>query len=202
MNSDEFEVSGKYFKYDKNALWQLLFYHNLTEGPFFSSKEEALHIENRTYGKYSILNLLNTQYKDNDKYEFLLEYPEMNKSNHWRQSKNPLHEREYNMNDTKKNATGYEEIDIQAPTVTWGGLVRSTSNNTLLDGSTYHSYWSFAIGALKGQEEGHIPGPNLTMNIVYLWVKYPTYLHFLSCQYKECYFHRLHVFIMIECLLK
>ena len=56
-------VSGKIYKLERNAIWLLLFHHNLTKGDFFYTKEEGKKTFNSTYGKYSILYTLNNAYR-------------------------------------------------------------------------------------------------------------------------------------------
>jgi hypothetical protein len=122
--------------------WLKVFFHNSTEGIFFSSKEEARYII--TEEKYSILNKINTMMKINGKYEFLLEYP-TGYSNQWKQSNSPLEEKETTTSE-HYNVSGYEEVNITMRDNYWGGLALSTSPYTLIEGSIGHDTWFYAIG--------------------------------------------------------
>ena len=158
-------VSGKFYKLERNAIWLLLFHHDVTIGDFFYSHEEGKRCLNYTGGKYSILYTLNKEYRINGKFEFLLEYPEINKSNQWRQSNNPLHQPLiYN-----KNVTGYTPIDIQMTDNAWCGLYYHASS-ALLAGS-YDGRWHYAIGATNKEFFPCFPGPGTSSKIVSLWVR-------------------------------
>ena len=88
MNSsfiDEYEIKEQY-----GAKWLKLVYHNCANNVFFT-RENVFYITNNNQ-IYSILKLLNYVDKyENDKYEFLLEYPELGYIyNRWRQKSNKI----------------------------------------------------------------------------------------------------------------
>lgn len=97
------QVNDKILKLERGSLWKLLFYHDLNKATYFEKKEDAMKCNEE--GRYSSLHTINSAYKIQNKYEFLLEYPELNKSNQWKQSLNPF--RQYL--NSENNATGYEE---------------------------------------------------------------------------------------------
>ena len=160
-------VSGKIYKLERNAIWLLVFHHDVTIGEFFVSQEEGKKCFNYTGGKYSILYSLNNEYRINGKFEFLLEYPEKNKSNQWRQSNNPLRQSMiYN-----KNVTGYQPIDIQMSQAAWGGLyVKPAGSSTLIAGSI-NGLWHYSIGTINKEYYPCFPGPGTDSKIVSLWVR-------------------------------
>ena len=170
MNTSIKNLNGKYFKEYKEKLWLLLFYHDVEMGGFFSDFNEARQCYTYEEGKYSLLYLLNNMYRINNKYEFLLEYPKKNLSNHWRQTKNPLKQMR-----GPRYALGYEEIDVQMNSSEWGGLFNIKSLKTLLSGS-YDWRWHYAIGVVSNEYVGCIPGPGTNDKIVYLWLMMPTEL--------------------------
>ena len=150
-----YEIINKY-----NAKWLKIFYHNSSSQIFFKNSEEALNCN--TFHKYSILNEINNNFLINNKFEFLLEYPELNGYNRWVQNTNPI-------NQTDSIIPGYNGIHIDWSGVSWGGLARSSSIHTLLDGST--NSWYFAIGAFTYQPTpDKFPGPVIGTN--YLFVSY------------------------------
>ena len=155
------------YKVKKRALWKLLFYHDVTRSTFFNNVEEGKNWNDYKGGKYSILYQLNDNYKIRGKYEFLLEYPELSVSNHWRQSVNPLTKE----CDGVNNATGYEEVDIQVRDNGWGGLYKHRNCATLI--GSYDGRWHYAIGVVNKQFFPRFPGPYYDQSIVYLWIKIP-----------------------------
>ena len=176
MLGDAMEVDGKFLKLERGALWSLLFYHDLNKATYFSSKSEALECNEE--GKFSVLSRLSSKYKINNKYEFIIEYPELNETNQWRQSLNPLHQ-PHNNGD---NATGYEEIDVQMSINYFGGLFYFSGNNVcLLKGST-NEWWHYAIGTISKEFDPCFPGPGTSSKIVKLWVRMPTSLSKASCK--------------------
>ena len=113
-------LTGYYYKVEHEAMWKLVFYHNLTQSNFtFFKISETSNYNRMDIGMYSILYSINSKYLVNDKYEFLLEYPELNRYNHWRQLNNPINEME-----SEQNASGYDPITIQMPS-NFGGISKS-----------------------------------------------------------------------------
>lgn len=163
------EVEGmKVMTYDGKT-WGRVFYHN-TAGGFFTSEAEA-QSTNQVY-KYSVLNQIQNL-KLGDKYQFMLYYPETGQRNIWKQSKRPQDDI---ISDTAAGtgvATGYEPVSIGMNGNYWGGLTKSTSGATYLDGSVGHGNWFYAIGSYSKWGTGRltIPGGNETsVNVVELWL--------------------------------
>ena len=191
---------GKYeFKDFEERQWLKIFYHNCSNGDFFTpSHVMNVNIEN----KFSILYALNDKMKIDDKYEFLLEYPELKKYNHWRQSQNPTKEKD------RKSAghyyvSGYEKCTIQMEENDWGGLALSDNNRTLIQGSMGTTDWYYAIGQFdKNWGNGRIAGPQ-AVNAVILWVAITDRSIFFrllcsSCHrssYSKCSFIFIYLFV-------
>ena len=151
--------------------WARVFYHD-TRGGLFTSEAEALSCIS-TY-KYSCLgNIQNLKPEGNTKYEFMLYYPEMGMLNRWKQTNRPQDEISVDGDGTGK-VTGYEAITIQMDGAYWGGLAKSTTTHTLLDGSITHNNWWFAVGSYSYHPTDTvvtIPGGNTTnVNVVELWM--------------------------------
>jgi hypothetical protein len=171
------------YKNDHDATWILVFRHNTSFG-FFSDKTQASY--NLNENMFSIISrlsdpLLVNRYKS-DCFEFLLEYPGdyPGEYNRWRQTNDPMKEPEAN-EDGKRNATGYSPVHIDWDKTYWGGMVKSSMDCALLDGSTYIFYWFYAIGDVKAHYSPKTPGPNNgKAGFVQLWVRVKTTKRF-SC---------------------
>lgn len=160
LNTDPTTVSGLQYTTVNGVNYVKVFEHFTSEGLFTS---EAQALLNKQKGKFSVLSLIDNL-KAPGTYKFMLYYPEMGKMNVWEQRKNPL-------NCTQANTTsghsvdGYNPINVQMTGEYFGGLERSTTSNTLLDGSTGHGNWWYAIGAYNEHPtagSGTIPGGDTT----------------------------------------
>lgn len=160
LNTDPTTVSGLQYTTVNGVNYVKIFEHFTSEGLFTS---EAQALLNKQKGKFSVLSLIDNL-KAPGTYKFMLYYPEMGKMNVWEQRKNPL-------NCTQANTTsghsvdGYNPINVQMTGEYFGGLERSTTSNTLLDGSTGHGNWWYAIGAYNEHPtagSGTIPGGDTT----------------------------------------
>ena len=172
---------GSFFYVQKyNASWLLLNYLNLNvKYEAWESLDEA-KLSFKPY-RYSILSYLTDKYKINGEFEFLLEYPEHNGYNRWYQTSNPLQENETVLSTSKK-AEGYRPHTITWEDNYWGGLVSSSYDNVLLDGSTYHGYTFYSIGRTVIYEQYGIASfDNKNTRISILWVRVP-YIPFYTCQ--------------------
>ena len=162
------------FKTFQNSFWMKIFDHNSTDNTYFSNLTHSLYsLDSKLY---SLLNKIDDSYKINNKFEFLLEYPELNGFNWWRQSIFPLFD-----DETTSFSKGYEEIMITWRGRWWGGLVKSSANiYTLLDGSVNHGNWYYSIGCINNAGYNNlIPGPafnnvdNIWISRVILWIRIP-----------------------------
>ena len=86
---------GKYeYRTYSNSLWLKVFFHDMSTFEGFLSEDEVKSCNSAK--KYSILSELNSNMKQkNNKFEFLLEYPELGRINIWQQTNNPLNEEEH-----------------------------------------------------------------------------------------------------------
>lgn len=102
LDGQEIEV----IRYDGNY-YAKIFYHDITGGNVFSSKEEFLKSNEVTkYSSLFALDLFKGEYSSsiNDNFEFMLKYPSLSttSSNRWYQESNFI----------KEEITGFEAIDI------------------------------------------------------------------------------------------
>ena len=177
------------FKTFLNKKWLKIFYHDVTGGVYFDNEEEALF--SNTPQKFSILGLITSDFKINNYYEFVLEYPGIEGYNHWKQSIFPR-----DVQESLETSSGFtcdvsEGCSCSWTGKSWRGLSRSaTPNYTFLDGSFHPQQWWFAIGARIGTDNGiAIPGPaggsfeaGKPVYMVKLWIRSSqTAYHSLFC---------------------
>jgi len=181
--------------------WLKVFYHDSSTGSYFSSLSEALSTNNQY--KYSILGSIDTKYRINEKFEFLLEYPGFDGYNRWKQSLNPKDDQEI----TGKKATGYEGVEISFPGRNWGGLVMSSNEATFFDVTAGYSSWWYSIGCKKSNWETlSFPGPAfndtsyIPVSKVILWVR-NDHLEPMTNNYKsETIYNLIHLFSLLACI--
>ncbi|EAX98833.1 hypothetical protein TVAG_409710 [Trichomonas vaginalis G3] len=143
---------------------------------------------------YSVLSDLEIEsnYKINNKYEFLLHYPEVNGINYnwWRQTLSPTIQTE---NLTQQNSDdhfvlGYEVVDVHFTDFNWGGLSLTKGYvSSYINGNINLPSWHYAIGAY-GFEKG-IPGPfgsDHYLNFVALYAKINS-LNMIRCNTIKAY---------------
>lgn len=165
-----------------DATWVEVFYHNNRTGTVLFSNAEDWKDAKSTDGvdKYSILGQLE-KFRTNTSqvFEFLLEYDEISgKYNRWQQTANPVTTTVADGDGTAfapGYTTNFTGSHIDWTGNYWGGLTRSTSGQTFINGSVGHGNWFYAVGsrAIWGGNNKGIPGPNST-NIngaMHLWVK-------------------------------
>lgn len=144
------------------ATWIKVFHHKTNSATtLFTSESEALWCNSAD--KYSQLSSLESYRNANGEFEFLLEYPGQSGYNRWKQTSNPT--------TTQESVTGYQAVNISWTGSSWGGLCKSSTSVTLLDGSVNHSNWWYAIGTYSAYQGG-IPGPSsVVVDEVYLWAR-------------------------------
>ena len=179
----------------KGSIWLKIFFHNIKNKKGFTDFSEAMlcDLDNR----YSILSEIKSNYKQkNSKFEFILEYPELDLYNRWQQTNFPTEEKE---ETGKTYVDGYRGIHIDISGSMWGGLANSTNGaegKALLNGSpgvTGPGNWHFSVGQLDGayytSNEGknkHYDMPHSRgVDIIYLWLKIP-YNIINTCRIKKC----------------
>ena len=149
--------------------WIKIFHHNVKKADYFKKREDALF--SLKPFMFSLINKIGDSIRIDGKYEFLLEYPEMTGFNMWRQTNHPLREDE-SKSQGRTEAEGFDSMNL----CTWTkngfrGLVLSSVNVTLLDGSSYQGYYYYSIGATEQWIYGSIPADGEEHNIteVLLW---------------------------------
>ena len=206
----QINYGNKYrFTLFNESIFQLIFFHDVrTEEKYFTPSNVRQY-----FGRYmySLLSNLEAEslYKTNDKYEFILQYPELNGSNYncWRQSLSPTIQTEDNIeNETgRPQVLGYENLSIHYTSSNWGGLSLSGSNQTTyVNGNINTSYWHYAIGCY-GYEKG-IPGPFGNKNylkLVALYVKIASLdmIMCVSCKVYRNLFLNPHAFLFVFILM-
>ena len=166
----------------KNDSWALIFHHDARKG-FFANKKQALFSKNDDL--FSVLNKVDDTFKIDDKFEFVLEYPEIEGYSQWTQTINPL--------NSKANETnGYQKIHFSWNQFeSFDGLGLSfTPQSNLLDGSRFMITRFYAIGLYyqigntSVIPEDAIPGPfwrneDVILHVVNLYIKIKdkSYLH-------------------------
>lgn len=169
--NEDVENSGATIVDKYGAEWLEVFYHNTNNNTvWFTDEQEALHT-NSQY-KFSILDQLENFRGTDNKFEFLLEYPQdlPGQYNRWKQTDNPALVQELS-NSTPSPANGYEAIHVDWTPNGWGGLLKSQKGSTsspirtFIDGSTNYGNWFYAIGCYNNKAsdwENAMPGPNNT----------------------------------------
>lgn len=152
-----FEIKEK-----DNAKWLKVYYSNSKNGSILWSNIGELGWTFQT-NKWSILGIIDKFYNESyGGYEFLLEYPSLNKSNRWRQTSNPL--------ITSQSVTGYSAVNVTMTSNGWGGLSLSSRDESFIDGSPSATTWYYSIGQKKN-ESGGIPADQGVVQEVYLWIR-------------------------------
>ena len=159
---------------------QVFFHHNKGGTVLFSTSDNLSTTTINAANKFSMLNQLNLVKTSSSGWEFLLEYPAVQgKYNRWIQSANPTTTSEGSATTTSNQiyAAGYQAVHIDWTSNYWGGLGRSSTTSTYIDGSYGHSNWYYAIGATAKYGVG-IPSANdasggSIYGVTSLWVKLP-----------------------------
>ena len=147
--------------------WTLVFYHNTNAGFWANDTEADYYTPNAPSilsGKYSILSKID-ELKSASDYEFRLHYPGPNITNWWKQTFDPR-----SGSSPTRPVTGYQAISIDYSNSSWGGLEKSSSPSTYLDGSVNHGNWWFALGS-NSAYSGGVPGPGSVVNEIQLFIR-------------------------------
>lgn len=132
----------------------VLFYRHLTSGGYWSSANGwAEVLRSNEYdldsAKFSQLYRLDDSFKING--EFVLKLVMDNHTNIWAQAINPKDNA-----PTAATVTGYRPISISTTGNSWGGISRSDSGSSFLDGNPAGSNWYYPIGP-GSQWNGGLP---------------------------------------------
>ena len=164
-------------KQDFGKTWLKIFYHYSKNGDWFTNLTDLYHINTKT--RFSILELITSDFKIDNSYEFLLQYPQVSgEYNNWKQEIFPL-----DSNQSQNTDVGYScdgSCHCSWTDERWSGLALSENpQETFIDGSHGNGHWWYSIGAKKTyySSPNLFPGPPLTLvNKVYLWIRVPTHL--------------------------
>ena len=145
-----------------------VFEHNIEDGYFSEGEEE--YIDRRL--RFSILRLIGEEDKIRGKYEFKMEYPDIDKQIEWRQSKRPQ-----DATDSELGEVDILRDDFSDNEMRFSGLRKSTDQSSaFLDGSSRN--WHYAIGQYKPWNMGTIAGPwgeqYHVIKAVRLWMRLPS----------------------------
>ena len=189
----EFSNINIQIKNEFNKRWLKVFYHNCAGGVWFNTEEEIKYIDEPQ--RYSILGLVNNKLNFGGYYEFLLQYPEFEGYNNWKQKLFPF-TYEFMSQNSGYTCSPQEGLHCSWNGFDWRGLYYSTSSSTFIDGSNNtYNYW-FAIGSKKGYSNAvRFPGPvggtasnnGSSVTEVYLWIRIPNSF-FIHQSALPCYF--------------
>ena len=122
-----------------------VFWHNSNIGNFFKGKE-ILFVNKR--GRFSVIGFINEVFKEDENYEFLLEYCQVSKFFHWQQKTNIL-EKVDDVKMTPKNISGGTFFGLSAS---------SLESLTSIDGTPGNNQnWFYSIGQ-KSSFSGALAG--------------------------------------------
>lgn len=176
------------FKKAHGALWELIFFHNVTEGTnlYF---DDSSALNNNEENKFSIIGFINEAFRINGCYEYLLEYPEHGEYLIWQQT---IHISNTTAQQTaadigyKKKHQNYEGFK---------GLSRSTNSHaTVFDGSPGTDGFYFSIGAkcefaYSNRFAGVPLNAEYPTRICYLWIRVPPKFLLSRCTNNQ-YLHK------------
>ena len=143
------------YKIINGSRWLNVFYHDSSEGHLFTP-ENVLNFK-RTKMQFSILGKMKYFVGHKSKYEFILEYKEIDDSIHFIQDENPL---SINEGEEVKGFHIFSGKNVKY----FKGLYRSNqAGNTLLESDSRSSeWWRCAIGTFICFRSNQIPGPATT----------------------------------------
>lgn len=147
--------------------WTRLFVHK-TSGGFWSGLDASSHnVDDPTADLYSVLEKLEDFRGGDGKFKLRINWPDLGAGkNIWKQSLNPV--TTPGMSPTNPVA-GYEALDIDYTSNSWGGLDNS-SGSTFLNGTVNHGNWYYSIGSNNIWSTG-IPAYGAASTHVELWVQ-------------------------------
>ena len=162
--------------------WLKIFYHDCSSRNYFSGEEEAKY--NLNSKKFSILSNITNKYRINNKFEFIIYWPTLNRFYRWRQDFNPLFDLE---NKENKEASGFE-LKYPKNDLSFHGLVKTTLGDkfSLINGTPGEDTWYFSIGMYSGSAWEKIPVDSTETDRVSLWLLIDENLfHVSTCSSKK-----------------
>ena len=135
-----------FYKYAHRANWFLIFHHSSKNSEYF---DETNWLMFNSENRYSALGTLE-KYKISGKFEFLLEYPQLEGYNRFKQTSNPT---------VSDKIEGYQPIHLSWTSYSFGGLALSSNTGfTFIDGSPGTDGWFYAIASKVPWVGDYIPG--------------------------------------------
>ena len=163
MQKRGFLLNEHRFKRYNESNFVLIFRQKYPSGGLFLDENECN--KSLKKNKFSIIGSINDNFKINNNYHFLLEYPEVDMLIEWEQK----------LYITSNESDVYENV-YNSTFKTFHGLAKSADfpDSTCIDGSV--NSWRYAIGTRISYMGKYIPGPYITtgidVNEVLLWMKY------------------------------
>lgn len=164
--------------------WLKVFHHKIESG--FFSKDRSLCLVSNENGKFNMLGNLNSRFKINGKYEFMIDYEE--KGNIvWKQTLLPTEISKENTSDV----LGFKVIYNKNNLTRFSGLkISHLTSNSCFDGSNFEiDNFRYSIGTIDF-DPTTIPGPVnqngnvINVNKVIVWIRVPNIIFTLkSCRY-------------------
>jgi len=128
----------------------------------FKVNEWSKNPTNPESDNFAILDQLENFRNEDGVFEFRLAWPGSGLQDQiWKQSSNPVTKK-------SKGADGYQAVSAPHTARHWAGL-EYNNHVALLDGSTNHGNWFYAVGSTHVWS-GAIPGPSSPVTKVELWV--------------------------------
>lgn len=169
-----------WFKREHGALWELIFFQNVTEeANAYFTDTSVLNINEKK--RFSIIGLINERFRYKGYYEYLLEYPEYKGYIRWKQA--------IDIASTTSTQTS-EDIgfkDVHHDFNGFKGLSRSTvSGATVFDGTPGETGFFYSIGAkcsyINSNQIAGVPlESKYPTRITYLWIRIPCNINPTGC---------------------
>ena len=185
-------IESRYYDVINNELYMLLFYHDSTIENYWSKKEYN-YVERN--GKYSILGNLTDEFVINQKYQFLLDYPNFSPII-WKQTNTPSNE---TIDGSNTTVLGFKPISVDSGYFTGLGLA---NHSCLYDGTSHIGKWHYCIGIRSSSYDppNIIPGPyGKYVSKVALWVKFPVQPRFTIQSPTN---RKIHIYVFVYLLVK
>ena len=120
-----------------------------------------LNVSDSSNDNYSIFHEIDNYRNSNNVYRFKYKDPGTGRYNDWRQTSHP-----YNSANT---ASGYEAVKLnQSTNQSFGGLNKSSTSSTILDGSPNAGNWWYAVGSVSFHG-GSYPGLGYSHSVIELY---------------------------------
>lgn len=173
LDNQDLTVKELYKDGVRQGTYARVFYHNITSGLVFGSKDELIKSnEENKYSALFALDSLKGKYNsaNKDSLEFLLYYPSTGGTNYnrWVQTNNFI----------KEKLSGYEAIDIKwSANGKWNGLDYVNNDCTFVNGVDDKTKCDFAIGSKTANALTYSDSSTYQSQDVELWVRIDDYIN-------------------------